>query len=311
MSSVLIVGSVAFDSIRSPEGEVEGALGGSASYASIAASYFSTPVKMVGIVGHDFKTTYLNLFKRKRIDIEGIVISKKGSTFHWKGEYDGDMSEAKTLSTCVNVFADFQPVLPSSYKNSGFVFLANIDPLLQLHVLKQLKSPRVVVCDTMNFWIGGKLQELKKVLRKSDIILLNAQEARQLTEETNLTRAAQKVLRIGKARWVIIKKGEHGAVIYSRTGQFVVPAYPTSRVKDPTGAGDTFAGALTGWLAHRRRVDETTVRQAAIIGSTFASFTIEAFSVQKLSKLSQEKIVERIDYLQKMLEYTPVKSISG
>lgn len=307
MPSVLIVGSVAFDSVKTPAGEVENALGGSATYASIAASYFAPSVRLVGIVGYDFGLKNINIFRRKNICLEGLTISDKKKTFSWRGEYDESMSDVKTLSTCVNAFADFHPTLPRSYKTSEFVFLANIDPELQLYVLKQLKRPKVVVCDTMNFWITGKPEELKKVLRKADVILLNEQEAQLLTDETNIYRAAQKVLRLGKARWLIVKKGSNGAMIYTRTESFIVPAYPLSKVADPTGAGDTFGGGFCSWLAYKDRVDETTVRQAGIIGSALASFTIEGFSIKKLYRLNIEKISERVDVLQRMLEYTPIK----
>ncbi len=306
MSSVLIVGSLAFDSIKTPAGEVSMVMGGSASYASFAASYFAPAVRLVGIVGADFGTDNINMFKTKKIEIEGIEISREGKTFHWQGEYDGDMNEAKTLSTCVNVFEKYKPVLSELNKTSKFVFLANIDPGLQLHVLDQLKKPRLVVCDTMNFWIETQPELLFEVLSRSDIILMNDQEARLLVKETNLNRAANRILNLGKARWVIIKKGVHGAVLYSKDAQFVVPAFPTAMLVDPTGAGDTFAGGLVGWLSSRKRIQETAVRQACLIGTALASYTIEDFSVRKLYHLDYNKIKERVDVLQRMLKCPPI-----
>jgi sugar/nucleoside kinase (ribokinase family) len=259
------------------------------------------------VVGNNFERKYINLFKRKGIDVEGLEIKKEGKTFHWKGSYEGAMNQAITHSTCLNVFATFQPNLNSSQKKAEYIFLANIDPELQLHVLSQLRKPKVVVCDTMNFWITGRRDELVKVLKKSDIILLNDQEVRQLVDESSLHNAAVKVLKLTGARWVIIKKGEHGAVIYSREGQFVAPPFPTTKLKDPTGAGDTFAGGLVGWLAHRRRVDESTVRQAALIGSALASYNIEAFSVSKIARLNHQQIVGRVEFLQNMLKCPVIK----
>lgn len=307
MSTTLIVGSVAFDSVKTPAGEVNRALGGSATYAAIAASYFSPTVRLVGIVGRDFGLKNINVFKRRGIDVAGLTISEQGNTFHWQGVYEDDMSQAHTISTCVNVFADFQPQLPEEYRDSKFVFLANIDPELQSHVMKQMKHSALVICDTMNYWISCKRQELLQVLRKADVILLNEAELRQLAEEVNLCRAVQKVLRLGKARWLIVKKGVHGAVVYSRTDQFIVPAYPTLKVKDPTGAGDTFAGGFISWVAYRNRVDSETIRQAAIIGSALASFTIEDFSIRRLYRLNLESISERVDFLLRMLECPPIK----
>lgn len=307
MSSTLIVGSVAFDSVKSPAGEVERALGGSATYATLAASYFAPTVRMVAIVGRDFGMKRINLLRHKGIDLAGLVVSEQGETFHWRGVYEGDMREAKTLSTCVNVFANFKPLLPKDYKESKFVFLANIDPELQSSVIEQMRRPLLIVCDTMNYWINNKRKDLINVMRKADVILLNEEELRQLTEELQLHRAVQKVLRLGKARWIVIKKGVHGAVVYSRTDQFIVPAYPTLKVKDPTGAGDSFAGGFIGWLAHLGQVNVDAIRQALLIGSAMASFTIEDFSIRKLYHLRLEQISERVEQLERMLECPAIK----
>ena len=291
--TVLIVGSIAFDSVKTPFGEVQGVLGGSATYASIAASFF-VPVRLVGVVGNDFPPRYVSLFKKRGIDLEGLQIVRNGKTFQWAGRYEYDMNQCHTLSTCVNVFEHFRPTLPQHYRQSPIIFLANIDPELQLEVLDQIDRPRLVLCDTMKFWIEGKREALLDVLKRVDIVLLNDEEARQLCDTANLQKAARMILELGPGR-VVIKKGEHGCVMFGRDSFFVAPAFPLERVKDPTGAGDTFAGGFIGWLARSQRTTEIRLRQAVIVGSTLASFTVEDFSVRKLIKLTPELIQRRCE----------------
>jgi sugar/nucleoside kinase (ribokinase family) len=288
---VLIVGSVALDSVRTPFGEVHGALGGSATYASLAASLFG-PVGIVGIVGDDFPGDYAKLLRRHGVDLDGLEVVKGGKTFHWSGYYEYDMNQAFTTSTCVNVFENFHPRIPERYRSSEFLFLGNIDPELQLEVLEQMKGTRQVICDTMNFWISSKREALTPVLKKCDVILMNDGEARQYCDTPNLQKAARELLKLGASR-VVIKKGEHGCLMFGRNGFFAAPAYPLEIVKDPTGAGDTFAGGLIGWLARCRNCSETNFRRAIIVGSALASFTVEDFSVERLVRLRRDDLVER------------------
>lgn len=289
--SLLIVGSVALDSVRTPHGEVNRALGGSATYAGIAASYFSRP-RIVGVVGEDFPKENIDLMKKKRFDLGGLKVIPNGKTFHWAGSYEGNMSHANTLSTCLNVFEFFQPDLPPHFKNSEFVFLANIDPELQLHVLDQIQKPNMILCDTMNFWIASKKEKLLEVFKRSDVILVNEGEARLLTNADNLIQAGDKLLELGPSH-VIIKKGEHGAMILSRDDFFSLPAYPLRSLKDPTGAGDTFAGGFIGYLSSRKRVSALEIRRAMVIGTVLASFNCEEFSVKGTASLTKGKINKR------------------
>lgn len=289
--SVLIVGSVALDSVRTPFGEVDGALGGSASYGSLAASFFG-PVRLVGIVGEDFPRKYTDLLQERGVNLDGLEIVQGAKTFHWSGYYEYDMNQAFSTETCVNVFEDFHPRIPKHYRKSEFLFLGNIDPELQLEVLEKVNKPKVVLCDTMNFWINSKRDALTEVLKKCDVILMNDAEARQYCNTANLQEAGRELLKLGAKR-VIIKKGEHGCIMFSKKGFFAAPAYPLEQVKDPTGAGDTFAGGMIGWLAVCGKLSESNFRKAIIVGSAFASFTVEDFSVRRLVRISREDLVER------------------
>ncbi len=303
--NLLIVGSVALDSVQTPFGEVKRALGGSATYAGIAASLF-TPPAIVGVVGEDFPNPYINLMEKKKCDLRGLQIIPGGKTFHWRGYYEGDMSAAHSLSTCLNVFEFFKPELPEGYGDSKFVFLANIDPKLQLHVLDQVKNPRLVLCDTMNYWIEGSRDALIEVFRRSDVILVNEDEAHMLCHTPNLTKAAQELLKLGPGH-VIIKKGKNGALLFSKDDYFTIPAYPLERLKDPTGAGDTFAGGFIGYLAAKRRLCENNFRRAMLVGTVMASFVCEDFSVRRTASLTIKKLAARCEDLYRFSRIPKVK----
>ncbi len=287
---VLVVGSVALDSVKTPFGAAENVLGGSASYFSTAASFF-TEVSLVGVIGDDFPPEALALFREREVDIDGLE-HVQGKTFRWRGEYRYDLNEAITLDTQLNVFEHFRPKLPHAYRQSAYVFLANIDPELQLEVLNQVTRPKFVACDTMNFWIQGKLEALKAVLQRVDLLTINEGEARQLTQEPNIVKAARSVLAMGP-QTLIVKRGEYGALMFNGSTVFFAPAYPLESVYDPTGAGDSFAGGLMGYLANVDEVSEESMRQAIIMGSTMASFNVESFSLERLRSLTYPEIRER------------------
>lgn len=300
---ILVVGSIALDSVKTPFGEAEEVLGGSATYFSIAASFF-TQVKLVGIVGNDFPEKHINLLKRHSIDLKGLQ-QLEGKTFRWKGEYHYDLNEAITLDTQLNVFESFSPQIPEDYKSSPFVFLANIDPELQLQVLKQVSSPKLVIADTMNFWIKGKREALIETLKAVDVVVLNDAETRQLAQEPNLFKAAREVLSWGP-KWVIIKKGEHGCLMISDRAIFSAPAYPLEFIFDPTGAGDTFAGGLVGYLASHGNLEEKEMRKAAIYGSTLASFVVEDFSLKRLATLRNDEIKGRYRQFKEIVHFEDI-----
>jgi sugar/nucleoside kinase (ribokinase family) len=287
---VLIVGSVALDAVRTPFGEVKEALGGAASYASVSASFFS-PVRMVAVVGEDFPEAHVAEFARRGVDVRGLQRAA-GSTFRWAGYYEYDLNQAHTTATELNVFEAFRPELPEDYRHTPYVFLANIDPELQLSVLNQIRRPRLVACDTMNYWIASKREKVLEVLARVDVALMNDAEARQLCGESNLIAAARQILNYGPGT-VIIKKGEHGSLMLSQDAFFSAPGYPLEEVRDPTGAGDTFAGGLIGYLARCDNGDAGAMRRAIVSGSVMASFTVEGFSLQRLLHLQPEEIAER------------------
>ena len=288
--SLLVVGSVAFDSVETPFGKVEDALGGSATYFSAAASYF-TDVKLVAVVGRDFPEKHVRFLRRMGIDIRGLQRAE-GRTFRWRGRYGFDLNQAHTLDTQLNVFASFRPILPEGYRDAEYVFLANIDPELQLEVLNQMRKPRLVACDTMNFWIERKPTKLKKLLKYVDILTINEAEARELSKESNLVRAARRILSYGP-KAVIIKRGEYGALMFSDSSIFSAPAYPIESVFDPTGAGDSFAGGFMGHLSRVRGVNDRNIRQAIIFGSVMASFDVEDFSLNRMKRLTDGEIEDR------------------
>ncbi|PWB79532.1 MAG: sugar kinase [Candidatus Methylomirabilota bacterium] len=290
MSSILVVGSVALDSVRTPFGDAKEALGGSATYFSVAASFFAD-VRVVAVVGEDFPEEHLSFLKSRSIDLEGLV-RVPGRTFRWTGEYGFDLNEAKTLETQLNVFAAFQPEIPETYRESDLVFLANIDPDLQRQVLSQVRAPKLVAADTMNYWINGKPAALRETLKSVDILLINDAETRQLADEPNLVRAAQKVLDWGPTS-LAIKRGEYGALMVRKGGWFSAPGLPLDSVFDPTGAGDCFAGGFIGYLANTMNFGEANIRKAIVMGSVMASFNVEAFSLDRLRRLTYPEIEAR------------------
>lgn len=292
MSEILVVGSLAYDSIQTPFGKAERALGGSANYFSLAASLFS-PVRVVGVVGEDYSEDDMSLLKKRKVNIEGMS-RVPGKTFHWEGFYEGDMNEAKTLKTELNVFEHFNPKLPKSYCDSKFVFLANIAPELQLEVLSQVKKPLFVGMDTMNFWISSKIDVLKKVISKVNLILINEHEAEMLTGAANAIAAAPMIIKMGVDA-VVIKRGEYGFVLFTKSGgYFMLPAMPISEVIDPTGAGDTFAGGFFGYLASLKKTPKLSdLKKACMKGVVSASFTIQDFGVNKIAKVNKKSFNDR------------------
>ena len=300
MSSILVVGSVAFDSVKTPFGEADNVLGGSATYFSVSASYFS-PVNVVGVIGADFTEDDKAIFKRHNIDTAGLV-QTDGDTFRWKGQYGFELNEAETLDTQLNVLETFDPKIPDSYKDSDYVFLGNIDPVLQVKVLDQIKSPKLVACDTMNFWIDAKLDDLKQMLKRIDMLVINDGEARMLSGEANLVQAANKIRAMGPER-LIIKRGEYGVLAFNEDSIFAAPAFPLEEVFDPTGAGDSFAGGLMGHIALADELNDSTLRQAIVLGSVMASFNVEEFSLNKLSKLTETEIQGRFEQFKKLTHF--------
>jgi cytidine kinase len=298
--SVLVVGSTALDSIKTPQGQHPRLLGGSASYAAVAASFFA-PVKMVGVVGDDFPKASLRLYRKHKIDLEGLQIVA-GKTFHWSGEYETNMNNRRTLETELGVFETFTPRLPESYQKSAFVLLANIAPSLQHHVLDQMRRPKFVAADTMDLWLNIALPDLLKLLRRVDGFVLNESEAKQLTQEHNLVRAAKKIHRLGP-KYVIIKKGEHGAILSARNKLFIAPAFPLGHVVDPTGAGDCFVGGMMGYLSTARGSVEANIRRAILYGSVLASYCCEGFGLSSLSRVTRALVERRVKELETLTRF--------
>jgi len=298
--NLLVVGSVALDSVETPYGMVDNALGGSAVYFSVSASYF-TDVGVVAVIGLDFPDDHLNFLKSKRIDLRGLK-RESGLTFHWKGRYSGDLNEAETIDTKLNVFEDFRPYIPEEYRESSFVFLANIDPELQLNVLEQVKRPKLTICDTMNFWIEGKLEQLKEIIKRVDILIINEGEVRQLSRETNLIKAYQKISSYGP-KILVVKQGSYGALLFTPSSVFSAPAYPLEELSDPTGAGDCFAGGFVGYLAKSQDTTEDKLRKAVIYGSVMASFNVEDFSLGRLKTLTIDEIEKRFESFKKLTQF--------
>ena len=300
--SVLVVGSIALDTVKTPVEEHSDLLGGSASYAAAAASFFS-PVKLVGTVGNDFPESEFEFWKSRKIDSEGVQ-RVNGKTFRWSGEYSWDLNTRETRSVALNVFENFQPKLPGSYRKTDFVLLANIAPSLQSHVLDQMERPRFVVADTMDLWIETTRADLDALLPRVDLLILNDSEAREMTKETSLIKAGRKIRKFGP-RYVAIKKGEHGALLFGEKNEFFsCGAYPLEDIHDPTGAGDTFAGGIAGYLAGTvKTVHFTDLRKAMIYGSVLASFCVEAFSLDRLRKLSMDEIKERYETFKMMSQF--------
>jgi sugar/nucleoside kinase (ribokinase family) len=290
VADLLVTGTLALDNVRTPFGEVTDALGGSATFFAYAASFF-TDVKLTAVVGPDFPKEHLDLLASRGVDLAGVQVAD-GPTFRWTGEYGYDLNEARTLETRLGVLADFDPDLPAHFRRCPFVFLANLDPVIQLDVLRSMERPRLAALDTMNYWIKGKRDELRAVLREVDALLINDTEARMLAEEPNLVKAARVILGWGP-RVIVVKRGEYGALMATGDCFFFVPAYPLESVFDPTGAGDTFAGGFMGMLAGEGATDEQTLRRAIVYGSVIASFTVEDFSLNRLKRLSRADIDAR------------------
>jgi len=289
---LLVVGSLGLDTVATPFDRVEEALGGSATYISLAASYFSGPIYMVGVVGEDFPEKYIRLFEDHNIDLEGLQIVPGGKTFRWSGKYHYDLNVRDTLLTELNVFESFNPVIPEKCKRARFVCLGNIDPVLQLRVLDQMINPHFVVCDTMNYWIQGKKDELIKLLKKVNVLIINDSEARLLAQDPNLIKAARQIREMGP-EILIIKKGEHGALLFTDEIIFSAPAYPMEMIYDPTGAGDTFAGGFTGYLHKTQDLSPENMKCAVIYGSAMASFCVEKFSTKGLEDLQYLRVQDR------------------
>ncbi len=288
--SILIVGSVAFDSVKTPFGEAEDIFGGTATYSSVSASFFA-PVQLVAVVGDDFGDKEMDVFRKHKVNTEGLT-RMQGKTFRWKGEYGYDLNEARTLDTQLNVFEKFDPVIPEKYRASEYVFLGNIDPDLQLSVLQQIKRPRIVACDSMNYWIKGKPEAVKRTFSHVDIVVINEAETRMLAGESNLVRAANKILAMGP-KTLIVKRGEYGVLMFNGTSVFAAPAFPLEDVFDPTGAGDSFAGGFMGAMAQEDTVDERAFRRGIIFGSVMASFNVEQFGLRRLTELTRSDIDNR------------------
>ena len=306
--SLVVVGSVALDDIHTAEDSRINILGGSASYFSMGASLLS-PVKLVAVVGEDFPEEHIRLFESRGVDLAGLQ-RREGKTFHWAGRYATDFTSRETLATDLNVFADFDPMLPESYRNAQHVFLANIHPSLQHKVLDQLASPLFVAADTMNYWIEGTPEELARLLPRLDLLVINDEEVRQLGESSSIAASARRVLEKGP-KALVVKRGEHGASLYHEEGTFHLPAVSVDKVRDPTGAGDTFASGFMGYLAGRvpRRPGFEDLKQALAVGTALASFAVEDFSLQRLISLSLEEVYERYQRLARSIAFSPLESL--
>ncbi|MBV2226851.1 MULTISPECIES: PfkB family carbohydrate kinase [Sphingobacterium] len=301
--SLVIVGTVAFDAIETPFGKTDKIVGGAATFAGLAASYLFPDVKLISVIGEDFGDDNLNIIKSRGINVEGIEVIPGGKSFFWSGKYHNDMNSRDTLITELNVLADFDPKIPASYQDCEYLLLGNLTPAVQMATLKRLdKKPKLVVLDTMNFWMDVALDELKEVLKKVDVLTINDAEARQLSGEYSLVKAAEKILQMGP-QYLIIKKGEHGALLFGEGQIFSAPALPLADVFDPTGAGDSFAGGFIGYLAKLQSVNFTNMKNAIIFGSALASFCVEKFGTERLQNLSSEEISERIQEFVKLSKF--------
>jgi len=290
--SLLVVGSVALDTIETPFGKADDALGGSATFISAAASFFMKDISLVGVVGSDFPKEHIAFLAGKGINLDGLQIIEGGKTFRWSGRYHFDLNTRDTLDTQLNVFENFNPIIPEAAKNAEYVVLGNIHPTLQLQVLDQVKNPKLVIADTMNFWISGAYDQLVKTLARVDLLSINDSEARELAKEHNLVKAARKIMEMGP-HTLIIKKGEHGALLFTSDSIFSAPAYPLEDIFDPTGAGDTFMGGFIGYLSKHDKLDLDHLKRAVIYGSTLASYSVEKFSLERLQNLTGKEIESR------------------
>ncbi|MDQ3019158.1 MAG: PfkB family carbohydrate kinase [Bacteroidota bacterium] len=303
--SLLVIGSLALDTIETPFGKAERTLGGSATFISTSASYFTKPVRLVGIVGYDFPQDEIDFLKSKGIDISGLEISQTKKTFHWHGKYDFDLNTRESLVTELNAFETFDPVITDKFRDSEYVCLGNLHPVIQKKVVEQITKPKLVMCDTMNFWIEGAYEDLLKTLKLVNLLVINDSEARELSKEFNLVTAAKKIMRMGP-NIIIIKKGEHGALLFVNDIIFFAPAFPLEQVFDPTGAGDTFAGGLMGWLAKTNDLSEKNLKLGVIYGSAMASLAVEKFSLDGIRDLNQEIIRNRFIEFKKLTHFEEV-----
>ncbi|HEY9184070.1 MAG TPA: PfkB family carbohydrate kinase [Salegentibacter sp.] len=302
MSKLLIVGTVAFDAIETPFGKTDKILGGAGTYIGLSAAQFNVDSAVVSVVGDDFPQKYLDLLTNNNINIEGIEIVEGGKTFFWSGRYHNDLNTRDTLDTQLNVLADFQPIVPSAYKDANIVMLGNLHPLVQLSVLEQIENPKLVVLDTMNFWMDNTWEDLLKVIKKVDVITINDEEARQLSGEHSLVKAARKIYELGPD-YVVIKKGEHGALLFHQEEIFFAPALPLEEVFDPTGAGDTFAGGFAGYLAKTNDISFENMKNAIIYGSNLASFCVEKFGTERMQELSATDVQGRLEEFKKLTQF--------
>lgn len=303
MGKLLIVGTVAFDAIETPFGKTDKILGGAGTFIGLSASYFDVDSAIVSVVGEDFPETYLSMLKKRNINISGIEVVKGGKTFFWRGRYHNDLNSRDTLETQLNVLADFKPVVPEDYRNADVVMLGNLHPSIQLDVINQMEQkPKLIVLDTMNFWMDNSWDELISVIKKVDVITINDEEARQLTDEYSLVKAAQKIHEMGPA-YVVIKKGEHGALLFHKNDIFFAPALPLEEVFDPTGAGDTFAGGFTGYLASTQDISFENMKNAIIYGSNLASFCVEKFGTERFNSLSKEEVNQRLQQFKELTQF--------
>ena len=302
MSKLVIVGTVAFDAIETPFGKTDKILGGAGTYIGLAANNFDIDSSIVSVVGGDFPKEYINILKEKNINLDGLEIIQEGKTFFWSGRYHNDMNSRDTLDTQLNVLADFQPKVPNAYKNAEVVMLGNLHPLVQQSVLEQMEKPKLVILDTMNFWMDNTLAELTKVISQIDVITINDEEARQLSGEYSLVKAARKINKMGPT-YVVIKKGEHGALLFHNDQMFFAPALPLEDVFDPTGAGDTFAGGFAGYLAKTGDYSFENMKNAIIYGSNLASFCVEKFGTERMLDLDQKEIEKRLETFQALTQF--------
>jgi len=303
MNKLLIVGTVAFDAIETPFGKTDKILGGSAPYIGLSASQFGTASAIVSVVGGDFPETHLELLRQHNIDISGIEIISSGKTFFWSGRYHNDMNTRDTLSTELNVLSDFQPVVPSKFKDANVVVLGNLHPLVQSSVLDQVTNKEaLVILDTMNFWMDNTLEDLMEVIKRVDVITINDEEARQLSGQSSLVAAARNIYEMGP-KHVVIKKGEHGALLFSGDNVFFAPALPLEEVFDPTGAGDTFAGGFAGFLSKTNNFTFENMKKAVVYGSALASFTVEKFGTERISDLSSKEVFERLQMFKNLTQF--------
>lgn len=302
--SLLTVGTVAFDSIETPFGKAERIVGGAATFIGLSASYFVDQVNVVSVIGDDFPKEVLQDMEKRGINLEGLQVKEGEKSFFWEGKYHNNMNSRDTLDTQLNVLENFDPVLPDAYKSPSFLMLGNLTPAVQMRVLEQLESkPKLTVMDTMNFWMDIAWDELLEVIKKVDVLMINDEEARQLSKEYSLVSAAKKILTMGP-EYLVIKKGEHGALLFHKDEIFSAPALPLETVYDPTGAGDTFAGGFTGYLAKCQDVDFEKMKSAIIYGSAMASFTVEKFGIERLAELTKDEVQERVDQFVKLASFT-------